>query len=195
MAARIITVIGGIALWTVVIPFIWEKAKGWFPRKNPVPKKKEAALDIAKESEKYLPLTPDLIMDAIRFHGYVPLIDDNGTIRFRVDGELLFITYDSKIVTLYKGYNLEAPNADMDLFRESCFWAEQEYKIGKIGIASDDSSISFSVSYLEHTFANFCATLPSYLQILETLHQKHIEIYLDEMKRRQVNDNEPRMLS
>lgn len=113
----LISIIGGITLWTVVVPFIWEKAKDWFPRRNSVPKKQKAAIDIAKESKKYLPLTPDLIMDAIRFHGYIPLIDDNGTIRFRIDGELLYITYDSKIVTLYKGYYLEPSYANIELIK------------------------------------------------------------------------------
>lgn len=195
MAAHIVTVIGGIALWTVVVPFIWEKVKDWFPRRNPVPKKQKAAIDIAKESKKYLPLTPDLIMDAIRFHGYIPLIDDNGTIRFRVDGELVYITYDSDIVTLYKGYSLDSSYADIGLMRLASFWAEQEYKIGKIFVADDDSSIAFSVSYFEHTFANFCATLPAYIQILESLRKKHIEIYDAELERRQKNDNEQRILS
>lgn len=189
MAARIVTVIGGIALWTVVVPFIWEKVKDWFPRRNPVPKKQKAAIDIAKESKKYLPLTPDLIMDAIRFHGYIPLIDDNGTIRFRVDGELVYITYDSNIVTLYKGYYLDSSYADIGLMRLASFWAEQEYKIGKIIVADDDSSIAFSVSYFELTFANFCGTLPSYIHILESLHKKHIEVYDSELAGRQADTN------
>lgn len=33
---NLISIIGGVALWTFVVPFIWEKVKDWFPRRNPV---------------------------------------------------------------------------------------------------------------------------------------------------------------
>lgn len=194
MDAHIISVIGGITLWTVVVPFVWDKIRSRRDRKAPAPEPK--VMDVGQESVNYTPLTPELVKEAVRVNGYVPVTDKDGDIVFKVNGQEYWILMDSMPrLSVYRTFNFNPEKIDTGKFYDAALKVNRDYAIGKVYISDDFTKISFVSSFLEFTFANLCVSLCHYVGIVNDISQRHAELYTEMVNTPEETREEPKMLS
>ena len=123
------------------------------------------------------PLTIEKIADAIRMEGYFPEIEESG-VRFKAQGETFYVdTERLPLIFLYKGYNVNPNDWEMDTLRDAAHLMSDALIMVKATISDDDKYLNFFVAAQDRNFESFRANLTSYMRIIEDGQRKMNEEY------------------
>ena len=91
----------------------------------------------------------DTYMEHLRDEGYVPVIDDDGDVRFKVSGDTYFIIIDENDVSffqIYMGFSLGSINAE-DAFTAANI-SNRRSKVAKVSISPDGNIASITIEMI-----------------------------------------------
>jgi len=91
----------------------------------------------------------DIYMDHLRDEGYVPLIDPDGDIQFKVSGENYFIIIDERDIQffqIYMGFSLGAVSIEDALAAAN--FSNRRSKVAKVAVSADGRIASVTAELL-----------------------------------------------
>lgn len=128
-------------------------------------------------------LTHELVKEAVRFNGYVPVNLSENLVGFKVDGENYCITTDRiPLMTIHKGYTIDKSEHDLDLMKRAAIEVSEGCMVGDVSLDRDGEGISFNIGTVECSYEHLCASLSYYLRIIQDLKDRHISTYHDMIK-------------
>ncbi|MBR1927940.1 MAG: hypothetical protein IJ840_09385 [Bacteroidales bacterium] len=100
-------------------------------------------------------LTPDLVVDVVKYNGYVPDRGEDGVL-FMIQGERYFVPTDMlPCVAIMKRFNISEGNYDIALMREATRKTTESRWMGKCGLSDDGKTLIFFTASLEHKYGHF----------------------------------------
>ena len=122
-------------------------------------------------------LTPELVADAVKYNGYVPIPDGN-SVDLMIQGERYSIWTDRLpycMVTL--SFTIDPERYDIDLLRRAAFMVTDGMYLGKASISPDGTALNFSAESFEPAYGHFRDSLTSYLDILNEARRRLSDVY------------------
>jgi hypothetical protein len=138
-----------------------------------------AAQFSAPDTEWSKPDLQSIYMEHLRNEGYVPSIDIDGDIQFKVSGDNYFIIIDEKDVKffqIYMGFSLSSINPE-DAFLAANF-SNRRSKVAKTSISSDGNIASITVEMIlndPRDFAPVFARALSLIRNAENIFRSHLK--------------------
>lgn len=141
-------------------------------------------------------LDRDLIMEAIRFNGFVPGADE-GWIFFRKQGLTYGIdTGHLPMFIIMRHYDLDKNEWDMELLRHAAHRVSDEIIMAKVLLTGEnEDGISFQIISFEDCYGHLKDFLCRYLSIIDESHTRLFEIYNELEKRRNETQHTDHRLS
>ena len=135
-------------------------------------------------------LDSDLIMEAIRFNGFVPEADE-GWIFFKKQGNTYgIVTERLPLFTIMRHYDLDKKEWDMGLLHQAAHMVADDLIMAKVLITGEDEDgISFEIASFEDGYGHLKEFLCRYLSIIDESHARLIDTYNELEKRR--NEAQP----
>ena len=131
-------------------------------------------------------LTHELVKEAVRFNGYVPIDLNENLVGFKVDGENYCITTDRiPLMTIHKGYTVDKGEHDLELMNKAAYEVTEGCIVGEVRLDSDGEGISFNIGTVECSYEHLCASLSYYLRVIQDLKDRHIAVYHDMLKEKE----------
>lgn len=122
-----------------------------------------------KGSRDLLPLDADLIAEAVKFNGYVPVKGED-SVSFMVQGERYFITTDRLPYTIVvKQYGIDQSKYDTGLMRLAADQTTHNRVLGKVVLSEDGDALTFYVGGVECQYGNFRDSLVEMVRIVDGL--------------------------
>ena len=142
-----------------------------------------------ENSQDLWEITPQLISDAVKFAGYVPLVSDN-FVEFRIQGEKYFIrTERLPYLTVDKGYVVDPEDFDIELMRQAAAIVTRDIFIGKITLSDDGTVLRFQADAFEPSYGHFRDSIQNYLSIIVDTQERFREVYDDLREKKEKLDN------
>ena len=130
-------------------------------------------------------LTPELVVDVLKYNGYVPSIED-GFVFFIIQGERYFIRTDRlPYFMLEKPYTINSENYDLELFRQAAVKVTDEIFIGKVSISDDGETLRFQADAYEPSYGHCRDSLQCYVNIIHQMQKRLHEVYEEMQKQRE----------
>lgn len=149
--------------------------------KNDVKTASESSARISRLENNYntqTSLTHELIKEAVRFNGFVPIDLNEDLIGFKVNGENYCITTGAlPIINIHKGYSIDPADYDIDIMKKASAFVTDNCIVGKVSV--DEDGIGFNVGTIECSYEHLCASLNYYLRVIQDLKDRHCQIYQD----------------
>ena len=132
-------------------------------------------------------LDRDLIMEAIRFNGFVPEGDaDENWIFFKKQGDTYgIVTERLPLFTIMRHYDLDKNEWDMELLHQAAHKVADDIIMAKVLITSEDEDvISFQLTSFEDDYGHLKDFLCRYLSIIDESYFRLVDAYNELEKRR-----------
>ena len=122
-------------------------------------------------------LTPDLVVDVVKYNGYVPDRGEDGVL-FMIQGERYFVPTDMlPCVAIMKRFNISEGNYDIALMREAARKATESRWMGKCGLSDDGKLLTFFMASIEHKYGHFRDEFNDFVSIVDQLERDFGETY------------------
>lgn len=130
-------------------------------------------------------LDRDLIMEAIRFNGFVPEAEDNW-IFFKKQGNTYgIVTERLPLFTIMRHYDLDKNEWDMELLHQAAHKVADEIVMAKVLFTGEDEDgISFQLTSFEDDYGHLKDFLCRYLSIIDESYARLFDAYNELEKRR-----------
>lgn len=125
-------------------------------------------------------LDRDLIMEAIRYNGFVPEADaDEHWIFFKKQGDTYgIVTERLPMFTIMRHYDLDKNEWDMELLHQAAHKVSDDIIMAKVLITGEDEDgISFQLSSFEDDYDHLKDFLCRYLSIIDESYARLFDIY------------------
>lgn len=125
-----------------------------------------------------LPLDKDSAMEAIRYNGFVPDVNEHW-ITFMAQGEQYAINAERfPVMVMIKHYNLDHKEWDMDLMHKAAHQVSDDIIMGKVlFIGEDEDGISFQITAIENKYEHFKDCLTRYINIIDETQSRMSQLY------------------
>ena len=141
---------------------------------------KESPKDVSAPSvddQDLRELTPDLVVEAVKFNGYVPDKNED-SVFFMVQGEKFLVTTDNlPFLSVTKVYGIDKDQTDIELMRKAAFESTFEKMLGKAFLSDDGNTLYFNVSAIEPQYGRFRNMLGRYVAIVSELEARFSDTY------------------
>ena len=130
-------------------------------------------------------LDRNLIMEAIRFNGFVPEAEDNW-IFFKKQGDTYgIVTERLPLFTIMRHYDLDKKEWDMGLLHQAAHMVADDLIMAKVLITGEDEDgISFQLTSFEDDYGHLKDFLSRYLSIIDESYFRLVDAYNELEKRR-----------
>lgn len=125
-------------------------------------------------------LDRDLIMEAIRYNGFVPEADaDEHWIFFKKQGDTYgIVTERLPMFIIMRHYDLDKKEWNMELLRQAAHKVSDEIIMAKVLLTGEDENgISFQITSLEDNYEHLKDFLCQYLSIIDESYARLFDIY------------------
>ncbi len=151
--------------------------------------KKPTDYDKAVESmhaDDSQPLTEELVMEAIRYNGFVPDLDGNW-ITFRVEGHTFAIERGRlPDMSMVKIYGLDHKERDIEVMKETARQISDEIFMSKMLIWGDyEDQVAFQVALVREEYGHFKRTMMGYVHLIQATDEHSREVYDQILKQRE----------
>lgn len=141
------------------------------------------------DSQDRWKITPQLVADAVKHVGYVPVVSD-GSVEIRIQGEKYFIrTERLPYLTVEKGYSVTPEDFDMELMRQAAAIATRDIFIGKVLMSEDGNILLFQADAFEPSYGHFRDSIQSYLDIIIDSQERLRNVYEDLRKKKEEQED------
>lgn len=123
-------------------------------------------------------LDRELIMEAIRYNGFVPEAEDNW-IFFKKQGDTYgIVTERLPMFIIMRHYDLEKNEWNMELLRQAAHKVSDEIIMAKVLLTGEDENgISFQITSFEDNYEHLKDFLCQYLSIIDKSYARLFDIY------------------
>jgi hypothetical protein len=109
----------------------------------------------------------DMYMQYLRTEGYLPSVDEDGDIIFKVSGANYYIIIDENDLQFFQIYRgLKLPAVDAEAAINAANFSNRHSKVAKVWISSDGSSVSINTELLLGNPNDFASVFTRALSVI-----------------------------